>query len=596
LLKRRSPIEIGLVLIVIFVFILVLYGNDKAAYATHMSVTVTINRIANLHSGYVNYCIDPVFLGCDRADFYGKISFQDKNGKLVFCDTTNVIKNLDFPSPGWTCTINGVSQSPTMESPVKLILEIWDDDRDTLGCSVNSPPGACDYQVDISDAGPGKAFTMPIRNGTSTITTPGTFHTVDALVVMTVTGRLLPHAPPPSSAPPGTSAPKPPLSNIYVEYSPMVPVSGSFGTLVSDLIDFKATPLDSKNNRRLTDTVEIWVANNNDLLSHKAPTTPAKTCSRVSICELLDVRNLTDTAGRFAYKAVAYDTTGGKVETSWRMVTVPRVGDLTLNLITTPLMAGVNSDPFKPPLVPGTGIFADFDLSKAVDMVFFPGTGYSLSMPDQREKFSLVVLNNIRYFFNPPGNLSTVLDHQNNVNFWISPRTVQVLASQPDKPSSPDNLCNAGAVDKPTFSAINAILHNVNCRDQSSGGAPGDLLVSTGKHPEITWHEFHHAAYGLSDEYYTVFLDANGERIVWEAGYHSSYPYPNVFRSSTECAADPLSNGNCRVLRSSNSVESNNYWWRFDPNPDVMDENTVERASDIRRSSWLYEQCERGYC
>ena len=140
--------------------------------------------------------------------------------------------------------------------------------------------------------------------------------------------------------------PKPHLSNIYVEYSPVVPVSG---LTPSDLIDFKVVPLDYSNVGRLTDNIEIWIADNQDLISHVAPTSPAKTCKNANQCQLLDVVNLTGTPGQFAYKAVAYDTTGGRVETSWRMVTIPSIVALTLNLVATPLMAGVNSNPFGHP-------------------------------------------------------------------------------------------------------------------------------------------------------------------------------------------------------------------------------------------------------
>ena len=99
-----------------------------------------------------------------------------------------------------------------------------------------------------------------------------------------------------------------------------------------------------------------------------------------------------------------------------------------------------------------------------------------------------------------------VLDHQNNVNFWVSPKIVEVKMSTPNNPQSPENYCKNGPIDKPTFSQINGILHNVNCRDVSIGGAPGDLFMASGNHPEIAWHEFHHAAYGLADEYYRVDL------------------------------------------------------------------------------------------
>ena len=60
------------------------------------------------------------------------ISFVDKNGKFVQCDKTNTIMDTDFPRPGWTCNINGVPQSPILESPVTLILQIWDYDGDML--------------------------------------------------------------------------------------------------------------------------------------------------------------------------------------------------------------------------------------------------------------------------------------------------------------------------------------------------------------------------------------------------------------------------------------------------------------------------------
>ena len=71
LLKKCNTFEVGLIFIAVFISILVLYDeNVNSVYGTHMQVSVKVDKVDNIHSGYIFYCFDPVFpLGCDRVTF-----------------------------------------------------------------------------------------------------------------------------------------------------------------------------------------------------------------------------------------------------------------------------------------------------------------------------------------------------------------------------------------------------------------------------------------------------------------------------------------------------------------------------------------------
>jgi hypothetical protein len=117
----------------------------------------------------------------------------------------------------------------------------------------------------------------------------------------------------------------------------------------------------------------------------------------------------------------------------------------------------------------------------------------------------------------------------------------------------------------------------VNCRDNAdwngaSFSAEYDSVLAL-----VTWHEFHHAAYDLADEYPP------------DGAYYQTAAVPNVMANATECTskgAEPLL---CVQIGTTG-------WWRAGPMPDVMIGNTRENLDDLRRASMIQNICSTGGC
>jgi uncharacterized repeat protein (TIGR01451 family) len=360
--------------------------------------------------------------------------------------------------------------------------------------------------------------------------------------------------------------------------------------VVSDALTFTAAVFSSEGMPRSTGTIQIWVANDAEIKSNSPPTNPAASCRFGAMCEY-KVSNLTASSGRFAYKAVAFDELGGQAETPWRMVDVVDPNVSQLGLSGPLIMTGV---------VTPSDSFGAIQLDRTADIAFFPGTGFDLTTGAGRLAFSTrlnsdiwvlsiplnapISLPHLAAVIDDPGppTPTTFLANQANVSFWVSPQSVAITPSDPRNPDPRANRCNIGSISIPTFTQANGVLHTVDCIDN----APGNRFTSNGG--DKTWHELHHALFGLADEY------------CCDGGYWQADPFPNLYFWPDDCRGDYLSNGTCLPVRRSGTIFDPwqwTRWWRVDESSnDIMIDNTLERPADRRRANWFFDQCRSGRC
>ncbi|HUQ27147.1 MAG TPA: hypothetical protein VM051_01055, partial [Usitatibacter sp.] len=131
------------------------------------------------------------------------------------------------------------------------------------------------------------------------------------------------------------------------------------------------------------------------------------------------------------------------------------------------------------------------------------------------------------------------------------------------------------------------ILHpGFDCRDWS---VPGPFY-SAGT-PKFSWHEMHHAAFHMSDEY-------------CPATVHSQHRItPNVYDSKELCEKLGSTPSTCkRIALPLDCVdpkcECSTSYWRSDSGPDdvMMPNKTLEQADDLRAIDRKFDECKAGLC
>jgi flagellar hook assembly protein FlgD len=368
-----------------------------------------------------------------------------------------------------------------------------------------------------------------------------------------------------------------PALELVATHDPIVANAGG-------LVSFTVEAVEASHRARRTAKLEIWVADAASFRSRVPPTSPAESCESRATC-IFTVINPSRDAGlpsRFAYKAVAYDLEDGpRAETPWRAVdVVDYATTYGLSTPTIPRAAGVVSDPF--------GVI---DSHHTQDLVFYPGSGHDVTTGNGRAWFSGTVRAHIRQIWGlGPGVFpSSALSRQEAISFYVVQRLVPVTESDPDQPTA-ENLCSIGAIEKPPFAEVNAVLHQLPCRDN----APWNMY--TADNPATTWHELHHAMFGLADEY---FVSGGGTAPDLSGGYWQPSPNPNLYFWPNDCANDPLAGGRtCTAIRPAGSPipGQSTRWWRFDLTPDVMIDNTFEQPGETRRAIWVLDQCKAALC
>ncbi len=233
--------------------------------------------------------------------------------------------------------------------------------------------------------------------------------------------------------------------------------------------------------------------------------------------------------------------------------------------------------------VPVTGVsstgFTLVPRNSTIDVAFHAGTGLDLSVAAQANTFSDIVDRSLRLFLG--GNTSvgdtTTMPGAGapNVAFWMTLKPATVVVGS----TNPPNLCDRTHVEYVPFAEVQAIIHTVKCRDNADpNGATFSAELGGGFPVEnIVWHEFHHAAYDLADEYSP------------DGGYFETSDFPNVMSNANECTLTGAVPSLCAQIGTTG-------WWRAAPNPDVMIDNTHENLDETRRATLIFNRCKGGQC
>ena len=230
---------------------------------------------------------------------------------------------------------------------------------------------------------------------------------------------------------------------------------------------------------------------------------------------------------------------------------------------------------------------------RSVDIVFYAGTGYELSTPNGARIFSLRLLDEqremLRAGINKPG-ASSLAENWTATSFHVS------LSAAAVKPGGwslggllPFSQCEHSTANPVPWGDAQGILHQYPetvCRDWS---VPGPFY-SAGS-PAISWHEMHHAAFGLSDEYCV-------------GTFHHQHPlFPNVYTTQAECVRLGSNPSTCARIAepegcSGAACSCSTDYWRSDSSPnDVMVGNgEVEGPDDLRAVRGKFLECRAGRC
>ncbi|GHJ17170.1 hypothetical protein [Micromonospora sp. AKA38] len=296
-----------------------------------------------------------------------------------------------------------------------------------------------------------------------------------------------------------------------------------------------------------------------------------KTCEQTSECQAVIPADI------LAGAAVAYRVTASEADgvpeartatADWRITDLnPPAPSQTPEVTLVPLWrASV------PAVVDGNGRVNTRPLNQSIDVAYAPGTGYDTTTLDGARQFGNAVDDNAWQLLGIRSRVfpSSIGTHWSQVGIWVQNVPVEVTVS-PDG----DALCRRGAFSPVSFAETNGVLHTVNCRDNASGS------VFSADSPTVGWHELHHSAYHEGDEY------------CCDGGYWYGEG-KNTYHSLTDCRRGGSDAGTCNEITDGVTPTG---WWRSDgPMADVMIDNSVERADDIRAAEATFARCGRGQC
>jgi hypothetical protein len=438
--------------------------------------------------------------------------------------------------------VNPASRWNPRSGPLEIQVSVGSSSNLTLsafeGSSCAGPP--IFTSIVPAPAGPSTLAWSGSR-ATGTIAAPGTYSV--RVSGVTMLGQPLI----PASVCRSVTITEPPTLEMFVEHAPIAPAFG-------ETVEVSATALDAAHEPRRTRTIELWFARYEDMRAGTTPGAPVATCTTVVSCT---VAIPSIGRGQFAYRAVARDDDPGpRYDSGWRMgVVMP--APFGAYDASEAIPAGV--------AIPRLGSFGT--LSRTLDIVIAPGSGEPNPRSFVRQLWG----------FGPPGRRfqSSLLVHQYAVSFWYAKEAVEV------RQASGTELCD-WSYGKPAWADAAIVIHTVDCRDY----AYTYWKVGSANEPLTAWHELHHAAFGLEDEY------------CCDSNYNEAQPYTNIFPSAARCETERRLNETCTQLARLNpdgTTQTVN-WWRFDGNPDVMVNNTIENRGDLRQSDYLFGLCDRSQC
>jgi hypothetical protein len=242
----------------------------------------------------------------------------------------------------------------------------------------------------------------------------------------------------------------------------------------------------------------------------------------------------------------------------------------------------------------GNGTIRQVPSTRTVDIVFYAGTGYELSTSNGARVFSLRLLAEqqemLRADAGKPG-ASSLAENWAATSFHVSLSAATVKAGGWRLGGLGDlaglNQCEHSTPNPVPWGDAQGILHpGFDCRDWS---APGPFY-SAGS-PAISWHEMHHAAFGLSDEYCV-------------GTFHHQHPrFPNVYTSQAECVRLGSNASTCaRIAEPAGcngaACSCSTDFWRSDSSPnDAMTGNGLpESLDDLRAVRGKFLECRAGRC
>jgi hypothetical protein len=231
----------------------------------------------------------------------------------------------------------------------------------------------------------------------------------------------------------------------------------------------------------------------------------------------------------------------------------------------------------------GKNQISEMPHNRAIDVAYFAGSGYEFQSAAGAATFSgrlqeeLETMLGVAKTHTQPSSLA---DNLPAVSFYVAlaPGTVNHV--------SMFDMCEHSTAGPVSFADAQGILHpNLGCRDWSVPGpfySAGDAATS--------WHELHHAAFGLSDEYCKGTIHYQRAR------------NPNVYNSQGDCQR--LSSDPATCMRIADppgctdpNCECSTSYWRSGPaDDDVMINNTREQADDLRAVRGKFDDCRLGGC
>lgn len=223
---------------------------------------------------------------------------------------------------------------------------------------------------------------------------------------------------------------------------------------------------------------------------------------------------------------------------------------------------------------------------RTIDIVFYAGSGYTsyplvtIAAPNA---FSTRLAEELSTMLGVANRQRTSLaDNLNAVSFYASPAPAVVKRGD-----GLIGMCEHSTSGPIAWGDAQGILHpalpppHENCRDWS---VPGPFYSARDAH--TSWHEMHHAAFQMSDEY-------------CEGTIHSQkVKFPNVYSSQAECISKSSSAATCVRIQTcvGTSCSCSTRYWRSDPANDVMQNGATEQADDVRATNGKFDECTAGGC
>lgn len=224
---------------------------------------------------------------------------------------------------------------------------------------------------------------------------------------------------------------------------------------------------------------------------------------------------------------------------------------------------------------------------RTIDLIFYAGGGYEKASKVFMDRLvgefeTMMGISDLRGDFNHTHRHPTTLaENYDAVSFYVS--TAPAIVN----PNSVAGFCEHSTISPVPFGDSQGILHpDLDCRDWS---VPGPFYSA--RDPDTSWHEMHHAAFYLSDEYCMGTI------------HHQNSTLQNVYNSEKDCQDLSTNPTQCTRIEEPQGCAANNTctcstsYWRSDTGEkDTMREQGIEESDDIRSARGKFAECRVGRC